>query len=115
MTNIKLLDKFREYVGRCNFCGVVRKARYYVNEEFVAKVGQRIKALRKEHNHTQEYLIEKVRLSINSYEAGSKIPTLMSIYKICEFYDISLAEFFMSMDYPPKTGKTVERMPVKNK
>ncbi len=39
----------------------------------------------------------------------------MSIYKICEFYDISLAEFFMSMDYPPKTGKTVERMPVKNK
>ena len=90
----------------------MRKARYYVNEEFVAKVGQRIKALRKEHNHTQEYLIEKVRLSINSYEAGSKIPTLMSIYKI---YDISLAEFFMSMDYPPKTGKTVERMPVKNK
>ncbi len=39
----------------------------------------------------------------------------MSIYKICEFYDISLAEFFMSIDYPPKTGKTVERMPGKNK
>lgn len=81
---------------------MVKKARYYVNQEFVTRVGQRIKELRKEHNHTQEYLIENVRLSINSYEAGTKIPTLMSIFKICEFYDITLGEFFAPINYPAR-------------
>lgn len=37
----------------------------------------------------------------------------MSILKICEFYDITLPEFFQGMDYPPKTGKAVERMMIK--
>lgn len=79
---------------------VVKKARYYTNQEFVTSIGQRIKELRKEHNHSQEYLIEKVKLSINSYETGAKIPTLMSIYKICEFYKISISEFFAPIKYP---------------
>lgn len=79
---------------------MVKKARYYTNQEFVNSIGQRIKELRKEHNHSQEYLIEKVRLSINSYETGAKIPTLMSLYKICEFYKISISEFFAPINYP---------------
>ena len=62
--------------------------------------GDLIKELRKEHNHSQEYLIEKVRLSINCYETGTKVPTLMSIYKICEFYKISISEFFAPINYP---------------
>ena len=79
---------------------MVKKAQYYSNQEFVISIGQRIKELRKEHNHSQEYLIEKVRLSINCYETGTKIPTLMSIYKICEFYKISISEFFAPINYP---------------
>jgi len=66
------------------------------------KIAQRIKELREEHCHTQEYLIEKVHLSINEYEVGSKIPTLMSILKICRFYNIRLDEFFAPMNYPTK-------------
>lgn len=80
----------------------MQKDRYYINREFVDKIAQRIKDLRKEHGHTQEYLIEQVHLSINSYEVGQKVPTLMSILKICEFYEISLSEFFAPIDYPPK-------------
>lgn len=78
------------------------KDRYYKNEEFVQKLARRIKELRTAHNQTQEYLIDKVHLSINSYEMGSKVPTLMSILKICEFYNITLDEFFAPMNYPPK-------------
>ncbi len=81
---------------------MVKKTRYYVNPEFVEKIAQRIKELRREHNHSQEYLIEKVHLSINSYETGAKIPTLMSILKICEFYNISLSDFFAPINYPSK-------------
>lgn len=81
---------------------MVKSSRYYVNSKFVERVAQRINELRNEHNHTQEYLIEKVHLSINSYEAGTKIPTLMSLFKICEFYNITLGEFFAPLNYPPK-------------
>lgn len=52
---------------------MVKKARYYTNHEFVFSIGQRIKESRKEHNHSQEYHIEKVRLSINSYEDLEKL------------------------------------------
>lgn len=78
------------------------KKRYYKNEEFVEKLAQRIRELRKTHKQTQEDLIEHLHLSINSYETGSKVPTLMSILKICEFYNITLGEFFAPLDYPPK-------------
>ncbi|WP_443606329.1 hypothetical protein, partial [Alistipes finegoldii] len=52
---------------------------------------------------------------IYRYEAGRKIPNIMSIRKICELYNITIREFFDidSFDYPPKTGKIVERIPSK--
>ncbi len=80
----------------------MQKGRYYIDQELVGKIAQRIKDLRNEHGHTQEYLIEQVHLSINSYEVGHKVPTLMSILKICEFYGISLSDFFAPINYPPK-------------
>lgn len=78
------------------------KDRYYKDHRFVEQIARRIKELRQANGHTQEYLIEKVHLSINSYETGDKVPTLMSVLKICQFYRISLAEFFAPIDYPPK-------------
>lgn len=77
-------------------------SRYYKDPRFVEQIAKRIRELRITHGHTQEYLIEKVHLSINSYETGNKVPTLMSVLKICEFYQISLAEFFAPIDYPSK-------------
>lgn len=85
-----------------SFVFMIKKERYYSNREFVEKLAKRIKQLRCEHNHSQEYLIDKVHLSINSYEVGSKVPTLMSILKICEFYGITIGEFFAPIDFPPK-------------
>lgn len=81
---------------------VENKPRYYKNKEFAFKLAQRLKELRREHGHTQEYLIERVHLAINSYETGDKVPTLMSLLKICKFYNITLDEFFAPINYPPK-------------
>ena len=73
----------------------------YKNTLFVDKLVQRIKDLRNEHGHPQEYLIDRLHLAVHSYETGNRIPTLMSILKICEFYNITLAEFFAPMNFPP--------------
>lgn len=79
-----------------------KKNRYYQDKAFSEKLAQRIRELREQHNHTQEFLIDKVHLSINSYEVGTKTPTLMSILKLCKFYQISVSEFFAPIDYPEK-------------
>ena len=81
---------------------MTKNSRYYKDQQFVETLARRIKELRNEHGHTQEYLIVKIHLTINCYETGSKIPTLMSLLKICEFYNITLDEFFAPMNYPPK-------------
>ncbi|WP_297410403.1 helix-turn-helix transcriptional regulator [uncultured Alistipes sp.] len=85
----------------------------FIDIELAEKVALRIKELRDTYGHTQEFLIEKLHLDINRYEICDRIPTLMSLRKICEFYNISLSDFFMTMNYPPKTEKIVERMSVK--
>lgn len=65
------------------------------------KLAKRIRELRNEHNHSQEYLIDHIHLDINRYEICDRVPSLMSILKICKFYNITLSEFFEPMNYPP--------------
>lgn len=78
--------------------------RYFKDKEFVEKLAQRIRELRNSNAHTQEVLIDQVHLTIGNYETGDKIPTLMSVLKICKYYKISIREFFDTdlFDYPPK-------------
>lgn len=83
---------------------MAEKPRYYRDSEFVDKLAQRLRELRNSKLHTQEVLIDNVHLTIGNYETGDKIPTLMSILKICNYYNISVQEFFDTdlFDYPPK-------------
>lgn len=90
------------------------RGKKYIDPALVEMIAHRIQQLREEYDHTQEFLIDKVGLGINRYAMLERVPTLMSLHKICKFYDITLAEFFASINYPPKTGKPVERMPKKN-
>ncbi len=91
----------------------MEKTNHYIDPAFAEKIALRIQELRKKYGHTQEFLIDKVKLDINRYEICDRLPTLMSLRKICEFYDITLAEFFTTMNYPPKTGREIDRMPQK--
>ena len=81
---------------------MVKSKRYFQDKDFLRQIADRIREIRTDNNHTQEYLIEKLHLSINSYETGAKIPTLMSILKLCVFYRITISEFFSPIKYPPK-------------
>ena len=89
-------------------CGIKKNVTFHAE-----MVAARIKELRDQYGHTQEFLIDKVGLGINQYAMLERVPTLMSLRKICSFYDITLSEFFMPINLPPKTGKEVERMPEK--
>ena len=73
-----------------------------VDEIFVDMVVKRLRELRNERSYSQEYVIEHTHLDISRYESGNSIPTLLSILKLCNLYNITLEEFFTSFDYPPK-------------
>lgn len=83
---------------------MAKKERYFKDEVFVEKLAQRIREVRNTHAQTQEELIDNVNLAIGQYEVGSKVPTLMSVLKICNYYNISVREFFDTdlFDYPTK-------------
>ena len=96
-----------------SFVHMAKKGKKYIDPALAEMVALRIKELRDQYGHTQEFLIDKVGLGINRYAMLERVPTLMSLHKICTFYDITLSEFFMPINLPPKTGKEVERMPKK--
>ena len=70
------------------------------DEKLAQYVISRMKQLRRDHNYSQEYVIENTGLDIFHFESGSKFPTLISLTILCRFHGISLREFFGESDYP---------------
>lgn len=70
------------------------------DEKLAQYIVSRMKQLRREHDFSQEYIIEKTKLDIFHFESGAKFPTLTSLTILCRFYGISLREFFSESDYP---------------
>lgn len=57
------------------------------------KLGERLKALRKEHRYTQEFLADYLnvtRPAIGNYEKGINEPPLQTLVKLADLYQISL-------------------------
>ena len=65
-------------------------------------VSLRMREIREQHGHTQEFLIENTHLHISHYENQQKFPSLETLSRFCQYYNISLDEFFAPMGYPPK-------------
>lgn len=82
----------------------MEKISRYKDPELAKRLVERIKELRKKGNIPQEIAIDQAHADVYRYEAGRKIPNIMSIRKICEAYNISIREFFDvdAFDYPPK-------------
>jgi len=74
------------------------------NLELRRAIADRLKNLRSEHDLSQEEVIDPTRLNLSQYEALLRTPSLDSLYILCEFYHITLREFFDvdSFDCPPK-------------
>lgn len=59
----------------------------------VLLIGKKIRDLRKENKMTQTELGKKLNLtkvSISCYENGSRLPSLETLYKICDIFGVTL-------------------------
>lgn len=68
-------------------------------------IGSKLKALREAHNLKQDELSLKLNMSrstITNYENGNRTPDIETLYKICDFYNVTLEEFFKEDDCKPK-------------
>jgi len=59
-----------------------------------------MREIREAHNDTKEYVMHQTGLGISDYERKAKSPTLSSISKFCELYNIALEDFFKGIVYP---------------
>lgn len=72
------------------------------DEGLLQMVILRVKELREQHNHTQADLNAATDVDVANLETGSNFPNLTTLSIICEFYEITLDEFFAPMKYPPR-------------
>lgn len=72
------------------------------DEVLLKMVIMRVKELRSRNGHSQEQLNAGTEVDISNLETGENFPNLTTISIICNFYGITLDEFFAPMNYPPK-------------
>ncbi len=71
------------------------------DDKLLELIAERMKELRKERGYTQEFVVERTGLKLPEHEAKSAFPSLVSISVLCEFYNITVSDFFKSIHYPP--------------
>lgn len=85
------------------FFALMKKGETQVRDEILMDlIIHRMKELRSERGFTQEYVVENTGLNISQYEAKRNYPSLLSLSKLCNFYNITLSDFFSTLEYPRK-------------
>lgn len=84
------------------FVSVKQKKPKYTDELLAEMMIKRIKELRHNHQHSQEFVIVNTGVDVSHIENGRDTPTVISISRLCKLYGITLDEFFAPMNYPPK-------------
>ena len=70
------------------------------NPILVEAIARRMREIREQNGHTQEYLAHNTHLKIWDYESMQKSPSLESIARFCTFYALSLSDFFAPITFP---------------
>ncbi len=64
------------------------------DEKLLRQIAERLRDIRKELKITQDVVKEDTGVSISEIEGGRTNPTVMTIAILCEYYGVTLAEFF---------------------
>lgn len=64
----------------------------------MVKIAQRFQTLRKERRLTQAAVYEDTGISIERIETGHRNISITTIRILCEYYEVTLGEFFRDMD-----------------
>ena len=68
--------------------------------KLLRQIAERLREIRKELKITQDTVIEDTGVSIANIEAGSMNLTIMTIAILCEYYEVTLEEFFKGINLP---------------
>lgn len=68
------------------------------DEILLQKIALRLKALREEHDLSQEQLYNETDIHIARIETAKVNVSVSTLSKLCEYFDISLAEFFRKIE-----------------
>lgn len=82
----------------------------------IEKIGQFLKALRKERNLTQDQLAEYLnfdRTVISKWECGRKLPTVENFDALAKFYNVSINELVYGERMNKENAKEIKRIPIK--
>lgn len=77
--------------------GLEIKRQKYAIPAFRDMFGERLKALRKEKNLTQQDVADKVEVAVSTYanwEQGRREPSIFDIYGLLQAFDIDANELF---------------------
>jgi transcriptional regulator with XRE-family HTH domain len=68
------------------------------NTELLSKIVKRIKQLREEKNVSQETFYFDTEIHIARIETGKTNITVSTLKDICDYFNISLSEFFLTIE-----------------
>jgi transcriptional regulator with XRE-family HTH domain len=67
------------------------------NEILLRKIALKIKKLREEKNITQEDFFNDTNIHIGRIERGKNNLTISTLDQICDYFEISLSDFFQKL------------------
>ena len=68
------------------------------NDKFLRQIAERLRDIRMELKITQDVVKEDINVSISKIEIGSINLSIMTIAILCEYYGVTLEEFFKEID-----------------
>lgn len=71
----------------------------HTNNTLLRSIGDRLKQLRSERGLTQEVVTDQTKVNIGLYELGKTNITIVLLVVLCNFYGITLEEFFRGIEY----------------
>ncbi len=74
-------------------------SKQYQNKELIDKVITKIKDLRKENGVTLESFYFDTGIHLARIEQGKTNFTVSTLYKICEYFNITLKDFFKDFEF----------------
>lgn len=84
----------------CFACSLQQKNQVkHSNNKLLRSIGYRLKQLREENGLTQEVVTDRTKVNVGLYEVGTTNITIVLLTVLCNFYNITLEEFFRGMDY----------------
>lgn len=71
----------------------------HTNDTLLRSIAERLKHFRIERGYTQEVVTDQTGVNVGLYEVGTTNITVILLTVLCNFYGVTLEEFFKDIKY----------------